>query len=78
MCVRVCVCVCVCVLLGVSDLLFDSRLVVLALFSTSNRIAPRSRLLTGQGARWFSMEMAGIVCLTGSNIITKVRAARQA
>ena len=26
-----------------------------------------------KGARWYSMEMAGIVCLTGSNIITKAR-----
>jgi DNA polymerase epsilon subunit 1 len=25
-----------------------------------------------RGARWYSMEMAGIVCLTGANIITKV------
>ena len=24
-------------------------------------------------ARWYSMEMAGIVCLTGANIITKAR-----
>eukprot|EP01134_Creolimax_fragrantissima_P001067 CFRG1067T1 len=26
-----------------------------------------------RGARWFSMEMAGIVCYTGSNIITRAR-----
>ena len=26
-----------------------------------------------KGARWFSMEMAGIVCLTGANIITMAR-----
>lgn len=26
-----------------------------------------------RGARWFSMEMAGIVCYTGANIITKAR-----
>lgn len=26
-----------------------------------------------KGARWFSMEMAGIVCYTGANIITKAR-----
>eukprot|EP00043_Microstomoeca_roanoka_P015073 m.150253 g.150253 ORF g.150253 m.150253 type:complete len:2376 (-) comp16169_c0_seq1:102-7229(-) len=26
-----------------------------------------------KGARWYSMEMAGIVCLTGANIITKAR-----
>ncbi|EDQ91191.1 uncharacterized protein MONBRDRAFT_15015, partial [Monosiga brevicollis MX1] len=26
-----------------------------------------------KGARWFSMEMAGVVCLTGANIITKAR-----
>lgn len=25
------------------------------------------------GARWFSMEMAGIVCHTGANIITEAR-----
>lgn len=25
-----------------------------------------------KGARWYSLEMAGIVCLTGANIITKV------
>lgn len=24
-------------------------------------------------ARWYSMEMAGIVCYTGANIITKAR-----
>ena len=24
-------------------------------------------------ARWYSMEMAGIVCFTGANIITKAR-----
>ena len=24
-------------------------------------------------ARWYSMEMAGIVCCTGANIITKAR-----
>ena len=24
-----------------------------------------------KGARWYSMEMAGIVCLTGANIITR-------
>ena len=28
------------------------------------------------GARWYSMEMAGIVCLTGSNIITRVSMTR--
>lgn len=26
-----------------------------------------------KGARWYSLEMAGIVCLTGANIITKAR-----
>lgn len=26
-----------------------------------------------KGARWYSMEMAGIVCLTGANIITRAR-----
>lgn len=26
-----------------------------------------------RGARWYSMEMAGIVCHTGANIITKSR-----
>jgi DNA polymerase elongation subunit (family B) len=29
-----------------------------------------------KGARWFSMEMAGIVCYTGANIITKAREVR--
>ena len=24
-------------------------------------------------ARWYSMEMAGVVCFTGANIITKAR-----
>ena len=26
-----------------------------------------------KGSRWFSMEMAGIVCYTGANIITQAR-----
>ncbi|VEL26730.1 unnamed protein product [Protopolystoma xenopodis] len=26
-----------------------------------------------RGARWYSMEMAGVVCHTGANIITKAR-----
>ena len=29
--------------------------------------------MCGFSARWYSMEMAGIVCFTGANIITRAR-----
>ena len=32
-----------------------------------------NNLLNIFSARWYSMEMAGIVCCTGANIITKAR-----
>lgn len=42
------------------------------MWSYKDLLAPAS-LLSDFRSRWYSMEMAGIVCYTGANIITKAR-----
>ena len=64
-CVYVCACACMCVCVRVC---MRVRVCVRADVSGCLLLG-----VIGCSARWYSMEMAGIVCYTGASIITRAR-----